>query len=172
MPKKMKRIYKPVEGSRIPKTKAQSYGEELERLKKVNDGFLDAEIVLESAKRKKSPLHSHFEWNDTEAARKYRLEQARYMIRSIEVEIITSEGDRRSERAFLNIQVSPVEKGEIPVHKYTDIQTIAKNPYYKNQVIQNALREAREWSKRYEDYNELDGIRYAIRKAVKNFNSA
>jgi hypothetical protein len=49
------------------------------------NGCVDAETVVKAAKPKNSPLHDHFEWNDGEAAHKYRLIQARTMIRSVGV---------------------------------------------------------------------------------------
>ena len=51
------------------------------------DGRLSARSVLNAAMDKNSPLHSYFEWDDTAAAVKYRLEQARELIRKIKVEV-------------------------------------------------------------------------------------
>lgn len=43
--------------------------------------------VVNAARDPASPLHSHFTWDDKEAAERYRLEQARTLIRSVKVEI-------------------------------------------------------------------------------------
>lgn len=43
--------------------------------------------VVEAARDPDSPLHSHFTWDDTEAADKYRLQQAGVLIRSVKLEI-------------------------------------------------------------------------------------
>lgn len=43
--------------------------------------------VVEDAADDRSPLHALFEWDDGEAARQYRLDQARNVIRTIEVQI-------------------------------------------------------------------------------------
>lgn len=45
------------------------------------DGRLTPDAVVEDAMDPESPLHDKLEWDDTEAARQYRLEQARALIR-------------------------------------------------------------------------------------------
>lgn len=54
---------------------------ELRRIAKSNEGLLLPQTVVESARSKKSPLHSRFEWDDSEAAEKYRIWQARQLIK-------------------------------------------------------------------------------------------
>lgn len=46
------------------------------------DGLLRLEKVVEAAADEASPLHDQFEWNDGEAAHRYRLNQARTLIRA------------------------------------------------------------------------------------------
>jgi len=57
---------------------------ELEQLHE-QDGALRPERVIEVAADADSPLHSYFEWDDTEAARQHRIAQARQVIRSVKV---------------------------------------------------------------------------------------
>ena len=55
-------------------------------------GKLTADIVLEAAKSKSSPLHGcGFEWDQTEAARKFNLEVARSLIRTVKYKIVTED---------------------------------------------------------------------------------
>lgn len=56
---------------------------ELER----DNGRLAPADVVEAARNPESPLHSHFTWDDSEAAEKYRLMQARTLIRTVKLEI-------------------------------------------------------------------------------------
>ncbi len=63
-------------------TKAQ-FDTILKKLKK--DGQLTASGILKMAENKRSPLHSMFEWDDTKAAREYRLYQARRIIKRANV---------------------------------------------------------------------------------------
>ena len=46
-------------------------------------GNVTPEEVVEFASDPKTALHSRFEWDDSEAARKYRVEQARQVIRAV-----------------------------------------------------------------------------------------
>lgn len=56
---------------------------ELDRVKRANAGVVSAESVVEAAKSPDSPLHAGFEWDDTEAAKLHRLNQARTLIRAV-----------------------------------------------------------------------------------------
>ena len=51
-------------------------------------GGLTPDLVLETARDPTSPLHQCFEWDDTVAAHRYRVDQARYLITSHRVEVI------------------------------------------------------------------------------------
>lgn len=60
--------------------------------------------VLESARKKSSPLHKYFEWEDSKAAEKYRLEQA-YRLISMTKFLVVLEGAKGKKPTF-----SPVRK--------------------------------------------------------------
>src|SRR4051812_35266483 len=61
-------------------------------------GTLTPEVVVEEAADPSHPLHHRFEWNDDEAARKYRLLQAASLLR---VRYKADTGDDRADlRAF------------------------------------------------------------------------
>jgi hypothetical protein len=57
--------------------------EELRRIHDMHNGSLEPETVVAQAKKIRSPLHNCFEWDDTIAGHKYRLVQARELIRSM-----------------------------------------------------------------------------------------
>lgn len=61
--------------------------ERLQRLAELGGGVLTPDAVVNDAKSAKSPLHRYFEWDDKKAADRYRLEQARELIRSVKVHI-------------------------------------------------------------------------------------
>jgi hypothetical protein len=62
-------------------------------LKKIEDksGGLNPKSVVEAARMKDHPLHSKFTWDDSEAAEKWRLEEARALIASVKVEVEVEE---------------------------------------------------------------------------------
>ena len=61
----------------------------LEKIAERKGGILTPAAVVEAARDPKSVLHSHFTWDDTEAAKMHREAQARALIRSVKVEIKT-----------------------------------------------------------------------------------
>lgn len=54
-------------------------------------GELTPDLVVEVATDPGHPLHSRFVWDDTEAARRYRLVQASGLIRSVTVQVSRSD---------------------------------------------------------------------------------
>ena len=84
-------IYQFRTGSRL-KGDAAEVATEIERIAGKLGGAVEPAQVVASAERKTSVLHSYFEWDDTTAAHEHRVEQARHLIRSIQV-ITTDEGE-------------------------------------------------------------------------------
>lgn len=66
---------------------------EIERIN-AEHGDLTADILLNEARSDSSIFHKYFNWNDAEAAEKYRLQQARFLLNNIHVNVI-SDGDSR-----------------------------------------------------------------------------
>lgn len=54
-------------------------------------GTLTPQRVVKAAEDERSPLHDYFEWDDTKASDKYRLLQARVLIKRVRVVIETTE---------------------------------------------------------------------------------
>lgn len=54
------------------------------------DGVLTPSAVVEAARDEDHPLHDQFEWDDGRAAQAHRLQQARALIRSVQV-VVTHE---------------------------------------------------------------------------------
>lgn len=67
---------------------------ELHQLADANGGDLTPDIVLDSARPSDSPLHKHFEWDDSVAAEQYRRNQARTLLRAYRLRIVDSAGER------------------------------------------------------------------------------
>ena len=60
----------------------------LESLARQNGGILKVDDVIEAAKDESCVLHSHFEWDDTEAAKAFRKEQARTLIQRCKITLV------------------------------------------------------------------------------------
>lgn len=97
---------------------AMAVGPVLEAIRE-EKGKLTARDVVDEARSKKSPLHKAFEWDNEVAAEQFRLEQARSMIRSIQ--IVTVKNEKQEGRPiFFHVPQNPVkdsyyQSGEILV---------------------------------------------------------
>lgn len=133
----------------MKKGRKGKYKQELKLIEEEN-GILTPERVVEAARSEKSPLHNAFEWDDTEAGRKYRLIQARFLINSIKVEYLGQRTD-----GYVNAIVT-VDK--VPTRGYVSAETAFSDDDIYKQVIRNAARELRYWQSKYKSLETLKGI--------------
>lgn len=110
------------------------------------------EDVVDDAKKKNAPYHDYFEWDDSVAGHEYRLNQARVMLRSIEVEVVLESGDIQKTRAFHCIVVNGDEK------EYVSQSQVFSNAEWSAQIVEKAMNEARAWCQRYRQYSALAGV--------------
>lgn len=127
-------------------------GQELTRIKDANNGRLTPQTVVDEARRRNNPLHRHFEWNDKSAAEAYRLDQARSLIRIIQIEDTDSEAQPR--RAFVSVN----DDGKA----YRGITEVLSSQSLQLAVLVSAERELRAFEHRY---NELLDICELVRDA-------
>jgi hypothetical protein len=88
----------------IFKHKGETMNEErklLEKMARRNGGVLMIDDVIKEAQDEGSILHSHFEWDDSEAAVQYRREQARTLIQRCRITVLTDEPTHV--RAFVSL---------------------------------------------------------------------
>ncbi len=138
-------------GARV-KLKAQDAGEHLEHLRG-QYGALTAELVLEDASDPTSPLHQHFTWDNTEAARLWRLTEARHLLNCI----VLLRGDEHKEpiRAFVVIS-----HGEGDA--YQSLTLAMGDPEMRQDVLTRAWRELQAFTEKYREYEELAAVFAAI----------
>lgn len=150
-------IYKPGKHVGFGKEKAQRYGERIAVLEEENGGLFP-ELLVEDAIKEDSPLHDWFEWDDKRAARRHRIEQAEYLLRSIVVEV-ESPGGAQEVRAFHVIKVDEDDKTndgrDMQRGRYVSIQNVLAEPDHRRQLVENALRELEIWKNKYKQYQEL-----------------
>lgn len=137
---------------------AQAAGEEMERIRVRQNGRLDQESVVEAARKPKSPLHPHFEWDDSKAANAFRLEQASYLIRSIAVTVEKPNGNETPVRAFVSVKREEDRS-------YTSIQHALSDEELRAQVVAQAWAELEAWRKRYAELQEFAALFATIEQA-------
>ena len=136
--------YKAKRGVPLKREDAQIIGERLERL--MQSGPITNEMVVDDARPEASPIHPYFEWDDETAAEKYRLQQAGYYLRCIEVEVETSE---EPVRAF---HVVTVDEG---IRGYVPLDTVVSHVELLEQIIAQAFHSLQSWRRQYKQYREL-----------------
>jgi hypothetical protein len=99
-------------------------------------GRLTPQLVVDAARPDDAPLHSRFEWNDEIAGERYRLDQAREIIRSVRVVYrdATTEERARSYRMFSSAMT---EEGRA----YLPTQAMLEDPFQRRLLIQTMRRD-------------------------------
>lgn len=123
---------------------------------RANSGLLKPETVLEAARPPTSPLHSRFDWDDTEAAEKYRLWQARQLIRTC-VEYIPGVA------APMEIFVS-LSGDRYDGRGYRITTEVVRDEDLRAQMLEDALAELDVFRIKYRRLRELAAVFSAIRR--------
>jgi hypothetical protein len=148
--------YKWRRGSSIGKVKPDEAARIFDEIRQEH-GVLTPELVLEEAKDPKSPLHPHFEWDDTVAARKYRVSQAKRLITTLVVR--TSVIERRA-HVYVRHE-EPAAQRKYPKRvdaSYLPLDAALANPGSRKQIVMRALRELQAFRRKYRDLSELSAL--------------
>ena len=121
----------------------------LEKIRKANKGELESQTVVDAAKGNRHALHRFFEWDDSTAAHEHRCEQARLLIRSIEV--IRSDEPDKPTRQY---EVARA-KFEPRRNVYRSIDDIMADPEMRADLLQRALGELLSMRRKYVRLQEL-----------------
>lgn len=145
-------IYKASPGANFGDDRAKVYGARISKLAK-DSGSVTPQVVLNDARDTKSPLHDYFEWNNTTAAEKWRIFQARQLISHISVEIVNN-GKTEDIRYFFSVSDECAEAPPV----YVSLNTIMSDDNKRAEVVAYAKRELKGWTKRYKQYSELNEL--------------
>ena len=111
--------YKAGKGAGYSNEQAQALGLVLESI-----GFSASPLqIVAAARPKSSPIHKLFEWDDTIAAERFRLSQARNHVNHLEVVIIQEKGER-STKAFHSVIIN---SGDQKHRAYCHMENVAEN---------------------------------------------
>lgn len=145
-------------GSKGPETVA-----ELKRLAEAAGGLLHPEVVVESARDERSPLHGNFLWDDSEAAQRYRLVQAR-MLLSISVEYVNDGPKKIPTKVFVSLSTDRHRKGGRG--GYRTFIDVMEDPDKKKQLLQDADEAMTHFQEKYKSIGELSRV-FLMMKRVK-----
>lgn len=129
--------------------------QELEALKGKDEKIHAEEVVEWACKHKQSALHREFEWDDSEAARQYRLSQAR---RLIALHIIDAGGERKA----ISLSIDRATGGG-----YRMVNDVLRRKNLRQIMLTDALAELRRVRQKYQKLSELAAVFEAIDAADK-----
>lgn len=142
---------------------AQVAGETIEKIE-ARDGEVTAKAFLEESRPEESPTHNCFEWDDTEAAERWRLWQANQTIRDLCVTIISDDKDSAPIKipVFIN-----TERTKVSTARFMSIDSALEDREKRSVILQNALDELKAFERKYEKLSELSEVFAAANKARK-----
>lgn len=134
-----------------------SLREELQAIYESN-GKLTPTIVVDVARSADHPLHSRFNWDDTDAAECWRRDQAKRLIRSVRITYRTpNEKDSgASVRAF---QAVHTEEGNV----FKPSEEVVQDEFLTKLVLSEMTRDWQALKRRYERFAEFTAM---IRKDI------
>lgn len=121
-------------------------------LMRAKDGITPGD-VLKDAKSPKSPLHDRFDWDDSEAAEKWRLTQAGALIRQLKVKVV----DLKSEEERITRYAVSVRSHEGEV-KYVTTERAMGDTELRAQMLSDARRDMLTFRRKYAILNELSSV--------------
>jgi hypothetical protein len=141
----------------IEREKSAAIRKELEVIAKQGDGVLQAEAVVEFARDKSTALHSEFNWDNTDAAHKWRLHQARNLIR---VQVTFEPRSERKMQVFVSLPSDREDDGG----GYRRMVDVLSNADKREQLVASALAEMEVFQRKYAAISELADVFAAMRK--------
>lgn len=126
-----------------------------------DEGTIHADRILDWAEaNRESRIASQLEWDDTKAAREFRLSQVR---RLIAVHVCDAENNRST----VNLRFDRSNGGG-----YRDLETVMNNSQMRGQALADALADLRRLEQRYDYLSELAPEFRRTIQAVKRLVSA
>ena len=137
--------------------KNEDYLRELEEIAAANGGLVRPEAVVEYARNPETALHSWFEWDDSKAAEKYRLHQARMRLRLV----LTMHPKAEIKfRAYVSLK-----DDRYSGQGYRLTLDVMSESERREQILLEALAEFRAVEEKYRQYQELAEIFAAIERS-------
>lgn len=124
----------------------------LEEIRKANGGVLRPKDVVDAARPANHPLHSKFEWDDGEAAERYREWQAR---RLIKVTVIDYTPANSSVAITVPAFVSLLGDRKTNGGGYRATVECASDETLREEMIESAARDLEKIQRRYQQYAEI-----------------
>lgn len=123
-------------------------------------GSLTAESVVDAARDKASPLHTCFTWDNGKAAQKWRLHEARNLIRVYSTrEMAKDEPD--TDHVFVSLRADRSEGG------YRSLTRVLSDTELRQKLLADAFEDMRYFKTKYKRLSELNAVFSAMDAAER-----
>lgn len=120
-----------------------------------DESRLTPQAVVEQARNPTSILHAFFQWDDQKAAQQHRLDQARRLISSFEIVVISHRKEYRVQE-FVEDPRKERQQGYVAITSIVDDKQVARN------FIERELAVAATYVEKCTTYAELVGLRKQV----------
>lgn len=128
--KKKKKIFKYRPGRSWP-IDAQTAGEELHKIAE-RDGGIEPQVVVDDSKPPSAPLHKCFTWDNSLAANKFRVNEARKLTGSVMTVLFEEKEPQPGDNEFINVRID----GE---RKYVPQEVVFKDEDLSQQALNEVV---------------------------------
>jgi hypothetical protein len=163
------RVYKLHRGSRFQggaKVNINKIGERLSEITDRDGGNLTPEAVVEDGRDERSPFHTLFEWNETEAARQWNLQQARGIIGSVMVTVPVINHNKPLEEPREVTVRNFIENPISGKNGYESLRVVLADAVKRDSLLAQAWRELQAWQSEYQTLQELADV-FAITESLR-----
>lgn len=131
-----------------------------------NNGKITPDELVAFAEPEGSPLHPYFEWDDSVAAKLYRLEQAQGIIRSYKVVVVVDQIEMVSPYFVRDPSCGPNEKGSIAVAVLRDNKELSRQAVVREfGLALGALERAQNLCEVLGVKEKIDRIKKSVQRA-------
>ena len=149
------------------KADAKAALKEIEALNKCHGGYAPDGSLVEHARSPKSVLHNDFEWDDSVAGNKYRLNTEKKIKRSLVVVTEKLNEDQIEPTEIRLFQRAKIECGGKPQRIWLNTFDMLKDPEGRQQLVDNAKKELEAFTHKYKALSELSDVLEPINLFLK-----
>jgi hypothetical protein len=139
----------------VTTSKREAIGAELKKIIAKHGGIITPDQLVEAATPISHPLHEYFTWDDTEAAHRFRIMEARTILR-----VAVEYTDHDHEPIRVTAHLSSDDTG------YRLLSTILSDTEMRAQLIADAGRDVDAFKRRYRTLAELQPTVEKLERAV------
>lgn len=122
----------------------------LRQIRADNDGILTAKAIVNASRPDSALLHVKFEWDNDVAGERYRLQQARQLVRVVRQGYIDKRGDPQRIRVFHSLPAAGSPTGRA----YVTLEELQASEVMSAQLLRQMETDWRSLRRRYGQYED------------------